>query len=142
MKRKLENMWDSTFERFEHEHPGFAENIVEWYPSGYRELTFRMKDGTRRTYNWFTGRICAVFGENDYEFKELTDEEIRRKFARTLTSKMEDMPIFQEDLATLTGISRVTISDYCRGKALPNYINLRKLSHALKCSPTELYVYK
>lgn len=143
MTKKKLTVWEDTFNRFCDTHPQYADNIVDWYPSGCREITFKLKDDSRRTYNWITGRISIVYEPNiDDDFVDLTEEEVYRGFQVMLNHKMLDMQVSQESLSRETGISRVTISKYTNGKALPNYQNLRKICRVLKCSPTELYVYK
>ena len=48
------------------------------------------------------------------------------------------MGMTYDDLSDVTGISRVTISNYATGKATPSMYNLSKIARALKCTTQTL----
>ena len=142
IKRKL-RIWEEAFEEFYDRYPIYTDRVVDWYPSGCKEITIELDDGTCRTFNYITKKVSVVYlPDIDREYEELTDEELYRKFQIAFNNKLMAMSMSQDRLSKITGISYVTISKYSNGKALPNYQNLRKICSALRCSPTELYIYK
>lgn len=143
MAKKMNEMWDNILEYFEeHYVPRLGYDVVDWYPSGHREITVKLSNGRVYIYNWVTHNLAVVFKSNDETYVDYDEDELKKKFKYTLARKMDDMWINSTELSNMTGISEVTISKYLNGRVLPNYINLRKLAQAFKCSISEFYIYK
>lgn len=134
---KYEKMWEPIYIDFENHHPDIANNIVDWYPSGQMEITVRLSNGDKISYDWMTksiGRVYECVGPEEY----LNEEDWRFEFANRLRKKMRRFGATQDTLSEETGISRITISKYLNGRATPSTYNLQLIARALRCSPSEL----
>lgn len=67
----------------------------------------------------------------------MSDLEFRRTFRKRLSVVMRDKNMTQNELATMTGISRYTISTYIRGTGNPTPYNVFKILSVLNCTETE-----
>lgn len=142
MFKKFEERWTDVFNDFYETHPHYQNRIVEWYPSGHYEFTFKTDNGVTHTYNWRSGKVYCIKDIKYFDENEYSEEKTRELFKYTLNAKLNDICMSQEYLAKETGISKVTINKYCTGKALPNYINIGRIAKALGCSVNELYAYR
>lgn len=135
--KKAKDYWIPIFEEFIRLNPQYTdEDIIEWYPSGQMEIMVKTKDGNQYIYDC-NSKNTIFLNDIDEECEE-TEEEWRKRFARTLCRKMRTVGISQEQLSEITKISKVTLSKYVNCKGTPNGHNISKLSRALKCSPSEL----
>lgn len=141
-ENKYQNMWEPVFRSLESMYPYMTDQIVDWYPSGQMEITFKLKDGTRWTYCLMDSILAPVHDPKKYTEFEMDEREWRLAFAQRLHDKIRKMGISQDDLSMLTGISRVTISKYLNAKATPSGINIDRLAWALKCSSSELINFR
>lgn len=117
--------------------PFLSNKMVDWYPRGKFEVTIKDEDGNLYIYNSAMQTMRNVppaekLGEYENE------EEWRGDFRSNLRRKLATTDMTQEDLAEVTGISKVMISKYMQGRATPNLYNALKLSKALGCSIEEL----
>lgn len=136
MDERFSNMWDVVFESLENNYPDIIYEIVDWYPSGYQEITIKDQNGVKKTYNWITGKLRVIYDpSNDCS---LSEEEWRKVFSSRLYNRLITLGMSQETLSEITGISQVTLSKYINGKATPSTYNSRKLAEALKCPIGEL----
>ena len=94
------------------------------------------KDGKKVIYDRYTNYHRNIFYASIHE---LTDEQEKKEFAERLRIMMKRKYITQEQLAELTGISRITISRYINGTCLPNVLVVRKFAKVLDCSMDELF---
>lgn len=131
------DMWRSVFEAFSTAEPKYYDDMVDWYPSGHLEITVKLRDGRRLTYNLMndTTRFIPV-SEDDTE--ELNEDQWRSEFGRRLRNRIISAGLHQDKVSELTGISRVSLSKYMNGKALPSAYNLSRIARVLKCSAGEL----
>lgn len=131
------NMWEPVLRSFKENHEDLSERVVDWYPSGYLELTIKLNDGTRLTYDLVDDRIkyLHTIGNN----KKIDNERMwRNNFSSNLRNRMRKMGMSQLTLSDLSGISNVTISKYLNAGATPSAYNLDRMAYALKCSRNEL----
>jgi transcriptional regulator with XRE-family HTH domain len=61
------------------------------------------------------------------------------EFARRLFLRLEEKGWSQSELARRAGLSRDSVSTYIRARSVPSPVNLRKLSEALGCLPSDLF---
>lgn len=136
MDEKFNNMWNVAFESLENDYPDIIDEIVDWYPSGYQEITIKDQNGVKKTYNWITGNLRVTY-DPSYT-RTVSEEEWRKVFSDRLHNRLYSLGMSQETLSEITGISRVTLSKYFNGKATPSAYNSKKLAEALKCPIGEL----
>ena len=123
--RKDKDYWGPIFEEFVTNYPDLGEQIVDWYPSGQMEITVKLTNDKKYTYD----------PEHHYD---TTEDEWRENFSRNLSRKLYNSGMSQDLLAIETSISPTTINKYIKGRATPSAYNLCKIAEVLKCSPTEL----
>lgn len=110
--------------------------IVDWYPSGYMEITVTMKDGRQFVYDFTNDRIYQL--RNNKQIRVTDEQSWRENFSRRLRISMKRRGISQDRLSDLTGISKATISKYMNGIASPSSYNLERICRALECSLNEI----
>lgn len=137
MARKMNEQWDVVIQQFERINFNLADRVVDWYPSGYQEITVKLDNGKTLVYNHITQKIRYVSDRSE-NITELDDEAWQAKFAEKLANKIRMFGITQEQLSEMTGISQVSISGYKKGKKMPSVLNCKKLAKALRCSISEL----
>ena len=147
---KYLQIWEPVLRSFEENYDikgvsnkrGVQATIVDWYPSGYSELTITMSDGMMYVYNLIGNSITPIRNKDDVEDSrdEISRDEgaWRKNFSKRLVIKMKKKGISQDRLSRLSGISTVTLSKYMNGLASPSGYNLERLSRALGCSVSEL----
>lgn len=98
------------------------------------EILIIKKDGSRYIFNDVMSSIRRLPADPD----NMTDEQVAFEFMQRFRSMRILRAYNISDLHELTGISVSTLSRYDNGETTPTVINLRKLSKALKCSPSDL----
>lgn len=114
-------------------HPNFDE-IEDIREINKCELLIIKTDGTRYIFNDVMPSIRRLPADPD----DMTDEQVAFEFMQRFRSMRILRAYNISDLHELTGISMSTLSRYDNGETTPTVINLRKLSKALKCSPSDL----
>lgn len=114
-------------------HPNFDE-IEDIREINKCELLIIKTDGTRYIFNDVMSSIRRLPADPD----DMTDEQVAFEFMQRFRSMRILRAYNISDLHELTGISISTLSRYDNGETTPTVINLRKLSKALKCSPSDL----
>lgn len=69
---------------------------------------------------------------------DLTEEQFKREFGQRLYRELLKRNISQLELAERTGIPQPQLSNYIRGKNIPSFYNIDKISKALGCKLDEL----
>lgn len=129
--------WSIVFRDFECKYPHIFDQAVDWYPYSDTKIVVILEDKTKYIYNYITQRIYRLHPDN--EFARCNDDsEWMMLFARTLKEKMMRRFIGQNELCEMTGISRISMSKYMNGKAIPNIRNLFKIATVLDCPIEEL----
>lgn len=134
---KCRENWEEIFETFGCAYPKIYEQVVDWYPSGYLEITIVLDNGTKMAYGLINDMLITVFEPKEIKHN-WSDDEWRLNFSRKLNKLMLRHCISQEELSAKTGISRVTLSKYQNGKALPSGANISRIAEVLHCSVNEL----
>lgn len=114
-------------------HPRFDE-IEDIRGINKCEILIIKKDGSRYIFNDVMSSIRRLPADPD----NMTDEQVAFEFMQRFRSMRILRAYNISDLHELTGISVSTLSRYDNGETTPTVINLRKLSKALKCSPSDL----
>lgn len=114
-------------------HPNFDE-IEDIREINKCELLIIKTDGTRYIFNDVMSSIRRLPADPD----NMTDEQVAFEFMQRFRSMRILRAYNISDLHELTGISMSTLSRYDNGETTPTVINLRKLSKAFKCSPSDL----
>lgn len=129
------NNWDDVYANFERAFPSFAEEVVDWWPSGRFEITMKLTDGSRIRYDNYANACKLISSLN--AGSDISDEtRWRIIFARRLRDHMTYAGITQKELAELTGISVQSLSKYANGTASPSAYNIAKIARVLNCSPS------
>lgn len=132
------DMQEVVLDEFVLMHPHIEKDIVDWYPSGQLEVTVRLRDGSKYSYDYL-GKICRRVCNSDYRENRLkSEEEIADEFSYRLYKKMRHRNVTQRELSDITGISVPAIGSYIRGEKMPSLYNVYLLSRALACSISEL----
>lgn len=122
-------------DEFEELFPNLSEDVVDYYPTGYLELTLKLSDGTKIRYD----HISKTYEQmNDPDKSKMTEEEWTKEFGRRLDRKIKAVCITQEELSKRTNISRISINNYINGKSVPSGYYIHKIADALNCSSSEL----
>ena len=124
-------IWNDFYDNY----PAVAERVVDYYKSGQFELTLIFEDGEKLIYN-SNSKAMRYMKQRDP--REVDEDEYKMLFADILTRKMMEKETTQKDLAEITGLSKVSISGYMRGKTIPSSFAIYKLANALDCSVSEL----
>ena len=113
------------------------QNVEEYFEINEWELFVRLKNGDKFIYDSFNNIADFIAYESD----DLTEEQMKKEFAKNLKKLMKHKWINQEELAERIGTTQVMISRYVNGQCLPGMIMLKKIAKALNCS-TEDFYYK
>lgn len=129
--------YDRILNEFERNHSDIVGHVVDWYPNGKYEVVAILDDGTRVIYNCLEGTARYIHCRSA-DTNELDEDEWRKIFAIKLLQKLRDKSLTQLELSEISGVSKISISLYVRGKALPSLYNLTKIANALNCDVSEL----
>jgi DNA-binding Xre family transcriptional regulator len=130
------NRLNEMYNDFSRLYPDVERKVIDWYQYGRKKLIVITEDRSEYLYDYTSKNcICLKNANNDISMSE---EEWKRKFSKSLKNKMLWNCIGQDELADLTGISKVTLSKYMNMKSTPSAHNIYRLAKALKCLPSEL----
>lgn len=115
------------------------DNVADWYPSGYMEITVRMLDDDKFAYDYIskTSRYLGKLYTDD-KVDDITEEMFKEEFARRLRKKIKHKGMSIEDFAIAAGISKQSLHKYLNGTSIPSAYVLMKISTTLNCSISEL----
>lgn len=128
--------YKAILDDFELYHNDISRHAVDWYPNGRDEIIVILDDGNKVIYNGLRQTIRCIkpslYNEN------LSDKEWSKLFGLKLKRIIHDKGLTQTELADLSGMSRVAVNSYIRGKKLPTIYNINKIAKALNYSISEL----
>lgn len=134
---KDKDYWMPILKRFAEDYPDLFEKCVDWYPSAQLQITIRLEDDTRYSYDFLNHNLNRL----DITLDEIGSEDAYKKqFAKNFNKKMRNMGYSQQCVSERSGIMQSMISKYSTGKSIPNGYNIKRLARALKCSVDELLV--
>lgn len=134
---KCYDKWKDILDSLEFTYPDVYDQIVEWYPSGYLEITMILENGIKMTYCLVNDLLITVFDPKEKKHN-WSDDDWRMNFSRKLNKRMFRYGVSQEELSMKTGISKTMLSRYMNGKALPSGANITRIAEVLHCSVNEL----
>jgi ribosome-binding protein aMBF1 (putative translation factor) len=129
--------FESMINELKTQSPGLAEQIVDYYPSGQMEAVVKLRDGSRFRYD-YRMKTMSRLPSRSMICDQMTEAEWRAAFAERLRRRMFMKGFTQSELADMTGIHQVSISNYLNGRATPSGYNIERLSWALECPASEL----
>ena len=116
--------------------PSIARHVNTYHEGNKAELILELDDGCWMSYDAVTRTIRNLPSNPN----ELTEAEFRNEFGVRLSDLMWKRGISEMYLSELTGISRVSISNYITGKTTPSFYSVDKIAKTLNCS-TEVFRY-
>ena len=111
--------------------------MVDWYGNGDYEIVVILDDGSKLIYSHSTGTIRFLKNER----VDISEEDWIKDFSMTLKHKISMSGLTRQDISDITGISKVSISNYMNGKSMPSHYNMLKIAKALNCSVYEFTHY-
>lgn len=134
--RNHDYMERDLFRNFSMYNPSEASRAIDYEYYDDYELLVTLDDHSQILYDDLLGGIMYIHPNPS---NDILDEELwRQRFARRLSKKMRLHGFTQMDLAEVTGISYVTISNYMNCKTVPNLYAAEKLAKALDCTVEDL----
>jgi hypothetical protein len=135
---EYKNIYEPIYREFEERNPCIADRVIDWYPSGQREITVRTDNGNKFSYTMIPSGLVKPLAYRGVEREPLSEQEWRIEFSTRLSRKMRLLGITSDTLSERTGISRVTISKYLNCKSTASGHNIDLIARACMCSTTEL----
>lgn len=133
---RMNEQWRNVIDDFERHYPTIAEDVIDWYPIGRNEISIETSDGSKYVYMFIGNKLIKYHDPNkDCVFDEMM---WRQEFSKKLQQKMIDVHMGQDELSEKTGISKVSLSKYMNGRAIPSVYNVDRIAMALCCSVSEL----
>ena len=87
--------------------------------------------------------MTSISGNTSPSAPDAVDLGVRKirlqEFSKRLQALLVTQNLSQADLSRSTGLGRDSISSYCRGSTVPTPKNLKRICHALKVEPEQLY---
>ena len=130
---------EGMLEEFKSIYYSLADDIVDSYPSGQMEITIKLADGSKWSYDYTTKGIRHLGNvKRDDSGEYIPEDDYRLEFAIRLRRKLRLRGISYEELCERADISRQTLSKYLNGKSTPTIYTLSKMANVLNCSVSEL----
>lgn len=130
----MTDKYERTLKQFKLYYPSFYERTIDWWASGRMAITVKLDDGTLFEYDPIDESLRQIADDQ-------SDDEtvIRKAFGNNIQKMLPFSGMNQGELADKVGVSRVMMSNYIRGKSIPNVIIARKIARALGCDINELF---
>lgn len=133
----IRNRYDSILESFKNDYIRWYNRMVDWYGNGDYEIVVILDDGSKLVYSQSTGTMRFLKNER----VDISEEDWIKDFSMTLKHKVSMSGLTLQDISDITGISKVSISNYMNGKSMPSHYNMLKIAKALNCSVYEFTHY-
>lgn len=133
----VRNRYDSILESFKNDYIRWYNRMIDWYGNGDYEIVVILDDGSKLIYSQSTGTMRFLKNER----VDISEEDWLKDFSMTLKHKVSMSGLTRQDLSDITGISKVSISNYMNGKSMPSHYNMLKIAKALNCSVYEFTHY-
>lgn len=133
----IRNRYDSILESFKNDYIRWYNRMVDWYGNGDYEIVAILDDGSKLVYSQSTGTMRFLKNER----VDISEEDWIKDFSMTLKNKVSMSGLTRQDISDITGISKVSISNYMNGKSMPSHYNMLKIAKALNCSVYEFTHY-
>ena len=123
-------MKDRIYKNFQMYFPSIAADVIEYFYKPPSEIILKTKDGRVRLFNDSSKILYPLPSDPN----NLTEEECKQEFGRSLYAVMFRKGMTQDQLAEKTGIAQPSLSRYMSGKVMPSFYIVDKLAKALNCS--------
>ena len=123
-------MNELILDEFKTYFPSLSRKMVKFKRLNVRELLVKLDDGSGVVFDMFEHSIRWLPSDSE----NMTEQQCRKEFGLRLRKIMEIKGMTQDDLANKTGINRVILSNYIRGKNTPSFYRIDKIAKALGCS--------
>lgn len=135
-----DDIYNDLFIEFEKYYPCIASQTERWYPSGQYEITVILEDGTKILYD----SIDKTFQNISFREREgyvMNEDVCRREFSYKLRDQMLVQGVTQHELAEVSGVSRISISNYLNRKNTASLYTAYRLAKALGCDLRDLITF-
>lgn len=106
------------------------------------DMIIEMDDGRYMHYDSIMGRMWPFQQEGERLGADIDSKRWSRTFGRILERNMQIRGYYQKTFAEDLGVSQGTVSNWIRGKAMPNAYTLRKIEMLLNCTFDDLDIYR
>ncbi len=130
------DVYDDIYNRCMRHYGFLMPQVVGWRPSGKQSIIINLSDGTSIEYHNQLNAIKNIRADDNND--DITEDEVRNIFSYRLVSKMADAGMSQLDLAKVSGISQISISNYIHKKTTPSIWAAVRLADALGCDARDL----
>jgi DNA-binding Xre family transcriptional regulator len=114
--------------------PFIVRDAVKYEPFSNYAMVVTLTDGSKVFYDDDLHSIRNL----PIDSGKLTEEQFRTEFGNRLYRMMMCKNVTQLELSERTGIPQPRISNYIRGKNIPSFYNIDKISKALGCTLDDL----
>ena len=119
-------------------YPSTSELVVNHKYIGDSEIIFGLSDGSKIIYDECSNGITFIKHSDDADKAELSEQELRKEFARKLKKKLRLRGVTQKELAHAIGMSEFAISHYASGKRTPSVYAVNKIARFFNCDVSDL----
>lgn len=130
--------YERAIEEFARQCPMWYAEAINFTPKHNHMIRVYLKNGDCVDFNFVTAMYRYIDKSRVPSPGDISDEASRQIFSVNLVEQMQVMNISQTELSKLTGISQAMINKYYKGQSTPTVTNVKKIAHALHCSPYEL----
>ena len=125
----IRNKYDEILDRFVNYYSYLWDQAVDWWPSGRRCITVKLRDGTMIEFDSFGDTIRTVSSNNNVK----DTETLKKNLGHNLKKIVNTRGIPQSEIATKCGITEAMLSRYIHGTSMPGIDKLYTLAAVLDC---------
>jgi predicted XRE-type DNA-binding protein len=125
----IRNKYDEILDRFVNYYSYLWDQAVDWWPSGRRCITVKLRDGTMIEFDSFGDTIRTVSYSNNVKDAET----LKKNLGHNLKKIVNTRGIPQSEIATKCGITEAMLSRYIHGTSMPGIDKLYTLAAVLDC---------
>ena len=126
---------------FEISHRYLKSPVVKQEYLGYYDVIFTLEDGRRYLYDELIDKAYDLTRYSDISSK-LSKDDIKNEMSRKLQKMLLVKHLTQKEIAERLKVSQNTISNYMRGKQIPDIAMMHELADALECDVNYLIDFK
>lgn len=123
--------YEEIYANFKRECPHVLQDVARWGPHGDWTIMLYLRNGDRAIYHDLFGSVMAIH-------KNMTEQEWRKYFSRSLEQMMRFKMITQKQLAEQSGLSQISITKYMNMRTTPSAYVIQRLADELQCSASDL----
>lgn len=133
---------------FREHYPLMSKEVIHWQPHSFSTIELWFKSGDKATYNDYDRKLHFMEGTWKHEdsgpsksrriIRHEQHEESALIFSENLSRKLKEVEMSQADLARELGVSKQVISNYVKGKRVPNRELMAEIAEILYMDISEL----